>query len=124
MEKTYFLRHRPQRCARYIAIAITARWLQDLQSSRNPEQVRLDLYLISPADLGHGRHISHSYLNELARLMEVVLDPVRSCTSGCCVEVLRRTEDGSTRTERVLLAIEEHVPSPDDPCDLYVCKVI
>ena len=122
MEKTYFLRHRPQHCARYIAIAITARWLQDLQSSRNPEQVRLDLYLFSLADLGHGRQISRSYLNELAKLMEVILDPVHSCT-GCCVEVQRREEDGSISTEKVLLAIEERIPSPDDPCDLYECRV-
>ena len=39
------------------------------------------------------------------------------------MEVLRREEDGSPSTERVLLDIDERVPSPDDPCDLYVCRV-
>ena len=72
--------------------------------------------ILSP-DLGHGSHVSLSYLQEMARLTEG--SEVSSCTSGCCAEIRRENEP----IEQVFLRLDQSVPSPDDPCDIYVCKV-
>lgn len=84
------------------------RWLQYLQSYPN---------LILFPDLGHGSHVSLSYLQELARLTEG--SEVSSCTSGCCAEIKRENEP----IEQVILQLDQSVRSPADPCNLYVCKV-
>ena len=48
-------------------------------------------------------------------------DPVKTCDTGCCVEI----DIDNERTEKRLLEIDDPpVPSPTDPCEIYTCEVI
>ena len=55
-------------------------------------------------------------LYEFARLMQ---DPVKPCDSGCCVEI----KLGGGVTEKRLLEIDQGVPSPENACKVYQCRV-
>ena len=72
--------------------------------------------LLVAAGFGYGQQLRNSLLHEIAKMMQ---DPVRSCESGCCVQIERTDGD----TQRRLLEIDQSVPSPKNSCHLYVCKV-
>ena len=93
--------------------------LQDVESCiaiLNLEHQNIVIVLSLFPGLGYGRKVSLSFLHEFASPMS---STVSNCTHGCCVEINRDNEP----TEKVLLELDQSVPSPDNSCIIYRCKV-